>query len=128
MVEPIIRGKIGIIVDDICTNTNVNPVGWALFDTEGLPLYSKFEKNEAEFGAMAAIILSIYKRVPQIGGSCYYLPDMDLFLHRLIIREYFFIFILAIEKNIRNHGLVALQIQQNEQRIISILNNKLIGI
>jgi hypothetical protein len=128
MVEPVISGQIGLIVEEICLNANVNLIGWAIFDTEGLPLYSKFKGNEAEFGAMAAIILDIYKRVPKVKGSCYYLPDLDLFLHRLKIADEVFVFIIGIEKNIRNHGLVAIQIQKYEHRVLKVLRNKLVGI
>lgn len=124
MQDSVVQGRLGLIVEDICLNANVTLIGWALFDAEGLPLYSKFKTDEEEFGAMAANILDIYKRIQALTGSCYYFPKRNIFLHRIKIGTQYFVLTIAIEKNIRNHGLVAMQILKYEKRILEILSVK----
>ncbi|NVM53934.1 MAG: hypothetical protein HWN66_09550 [Candidatus Helarchaeota archaeon] len=124
MHETIVLGRIGFVVENICLNANVDLLGWALYDIDGLPLYSKVKTHEDEFGAMAANVVEIYKRMPELTGSCFYFPDMNLFLHRIKVDMKYFVLTIAIEKNIRNHGLVALQILKYEERFREILVQK----
>ncbi len=118
------QGRIGLLIDEICLNCNVTLIGWAVYDAEGLPLYSKFRAREEEFGAMAANIIDIYKRIPELVVSCYYFKEMNLFLHRIKLGMNYFILTIAIEKNIRNHGLVVMQLQKLENRILDIISIK----
>ena len=120
----IVQGRIGVVVDDICLNANVELIGWALYDDGGLPLYSKVKTHEEEFGAMAANTLDNYKRIPELTGSCFYFQDMNLFLFRIKVDMKYFVLTIAIEKNIRNHGLVAMQLLKYEQRLMEILSAK----
>lgn len=120
-VQSIIEGRGGLVVEDICRNANVILSGWALYDSEGLPIYSKFKLHEDEFGVLAIYVLDIYKRLPKLTGSCYYLQEMNIFLYRFVFDKKYYVLTIAIEKNIRNHGLVALQLIQYEKRVIEIL-------
>ncbi|MHA1650524.1 MAG: hypothetical protein ACTSYB_10035 [Candidatus Helarchaeota archaeon] len=125
MQKSIIQGRLEIIIENICLNANVLLISWALFDADGLPLYSNFKTDEEEFGAMAAIILGVFKRIPILAGCCYYFPKRDIFLYRIKIDTKYFILTIAIEKNIKNRTLVEMNIRKYEKRIIEILSEKL---
>ena len=124
MHETIVQGRIAFVVEDICLNANVNLIGWTLYDEGGLPLYSRAKSHEEEFGAMAANTLDNYKRIPELTGSCFYFQEMNLFLHRIKVSSKYFILAVAIEKNLRNHGLVAMQFAKYEERLMEILVQK----